>query len=66
MLYATDLIGANAYDNNGDFVGRVKELFIEPADQPSRVARVLLSRGRTGRWSPATISSHRRCLAESA
>jgi magnesium transporter len=46
MLFATELLGANAYDNNGDFVGRVKELFIEPADQPSRVARVLLSRGR--------------------
>ncbi|MGA8230011.1 MAG: CBS domain-containing protein [Candidatus Acidiferrales bacterium] len=46
MLYATELLGANAYDNNGDFVGRVKELFIEPADQPSRVARVLLGRGR--------------------
>jgi len=46
MLYATELLGANAYDNNGNFVGRVKELFIEPADQPSRVARVLLGRGR--------------------
>ncbi len=46
MLFATELLGANAYDNNGDFVGRVKELFIEPADQPSRVSRVLLSRGR--------------------
>src|ERR1700689_1108403 len=46
MLHATELLGANAYDSNGDFVGRVKELFIEPADQPNRVARVLLSRGR--------------------
>src|SRR6202044_101326 len=46
MLFATELLGANAYDNNGDFVGRVKELFIEPADEPSRVARGLLSRGR--------------------
>jgi hypothetical protein len=27
-------------------VGRVREFFIEPADQPNRIARLLLSRGR--------------------
>src|SRR5271169_3060346 len=46
MLHATEVLGAEAYDVAGNFVGRVKELFIEPADQPNRVARVLLSRGQ--------------------
>jgi len=46
MLHATELLGAEAYDAQGNFVGRVKELFIEPADQPNRIARILLSRGQ--------------------
>src|SRR5271169_5769114 len=46
MLHATEVLGAEAYDVAGNFVGRVKELFIEPADQPNRVARVLLDRGQ--------------------
>jgi magnesium transporter len=46
MLHATELLGAEAYDVGGNFVGRVRELFIEPADQPNRVARVLLGRGQ--------------------
>ena len=46
MLHATEVLGAETYDSAGNFVGRIKELFIEPADQPSRVARVLLSRGK--------------------
>lgn len=46
MLYATDLLGGEAYDRDGHFVGQVTELFIEPADQPNRVARVLLGRGK--------------------
>ncbi len=46
MLHATEMLGAEAYDAQGNFVGRVKELFIEPADQPNRIARVLLSRGK--------------------
>ncbi len=46
MLHATELLGGEAYDRNGHFVGRVNELFIEPADQPNRVARVLLGRGK--------------------
>ncbi len=44
MLHATEVLGAETYDTNGNFVGRVKELFIEPADQPNRVARLLLGR----------------------
>jgi len=46
MLHATDLLGGEAYDRDGHFVGHVTELFIEPADQPNRVARVLLGRGK--------------------
>ncbi len=46
MLHATEMLGAAAYDAQGNFVGRVRELFIEPADQPNRVARFLLGRGK--------------------
>jgi sporulation protein YlmC with PRC-barrel domain len=46
MLHATELLGGEAYDAQGNFVGKVKEMFIEPADQPNRVARYLLGRGK--------------------
>ncbi len=46
MLHATEVLGAETYDVHGNFVGRVRELFIEPADQPNRVARLLLARGK--------------------
>ena len=46
MLHATELLGATTYDLHGNYVGRVRELFIEPADQPNRVARFLLARGK--------------------
>ncbi len=46
MLHATDLLGGEAYDRDGHFVGQVTELFVEPADQPNRVARFLLGRGK--------------------
>jgi magnesium transporter len=46
MLHATEVLGGEAYDVQGNFVGRVSELFIEPADQPNRVARYLLGRGK--------------------
>src|ERR1700722_11362342 len=46
QLYATELMGAETYDDQGNFVGRVREFFIEPADQSNRIARLLLSRGR--------------------
>ena len=34
-LYATELVGAEAYDAQGHFVGRVREFFIEPAEAPN-------------------------------
>ncbi len=46
QIYATELMGSEAYDVQGHFVGRVREFFIEPADQPNRVSHFLLSRGR--------------------
>src|SRR5271168_3150133 len=45
-LYATELMGSAAYDVDGHFVGRVREFFIEPAEQPNRLSHYLLSRGR--------------------
>ena len=46
MLHATEVIGAETYDSHGNYVGRVKEMFVEPADQPNRVAKLLLGRGQ--------------------
>lgn len=46
MLHATEVLGAQTYDSQGHFVGRVKELFIVPAEQPNRVSRLLLGRGQ--------------------
>src|SRR5260221_6544528 len=46
MLHSTELLGGEACDRDGPFVGQGTELFIEPADQPTRIARVLLGRGK--------------------
>lgn len=46
MLNATELLGAATYDSAGHYVGRVKEMFIVPSEQPNRISRLLLSRGR--------------------
>jgi len=46
MLYATELIGSAAYDAQSNYVGRVREFFIHPAEQPNRVSHFLISRGR--------------------
>jgi magnesium transporter len=44
-LYATELMGAKAYDPQGNFVGRVREFFVEPAEASNRISHFLLSRG---------------------
>jgi sporulation protein YlmC with PRC-barrel domain len=44
-IYATELMGSKTYDADGNFVGRVREFFIEPAEAPNRVSHYLLSRG---------------------
>ncbi len=54
MLRATEILEAHTYDVQGNFVGRVREMFIEPAEQANRIARLLLARGRfqplVARW----------------
>jgi magnesium transporter len=45
-LYATELMGVKTYDVKGNYVGRVREFFIEPAEAPNRISHFLLSRGR--------------------
>src|SRR5579859_1552168 len=45
MLTATELMGAKTYDAQGNYVGKVREFFVEPAEQPNRVAHFLLARG---------------------
>lgn len=44
-LYATELMGAKAYDPQGNYVGKVREFFIEPAEAPNRISHYLISRG---------------------
>jgi len=46
MVHATELLGAETYDSAGNFVGRVKEMFIVPEEQPNRVSRLLIGRGK--------------------
>ena len=46
MVHATEVLGAEAYDSLGNFVGRVREMFIVPDEQPNRISRLLLGRGR--------------------
>lgn len=46
MLHATELIGAETYDSFGNFVGRVREMFIVPDEQPNRISRLLIGRGK--------------------
>jgi magnesium transporter len=46
MLHVTEVIGADTYDVAGNFVGRVKEMFIVPDEQPNRISRLLIGRGK--------------------
>lgn len=46
MLHATEVMGAHTYDVDGNFLGRVSELFIEPAEQANRISHLLLARGK--------------------
>lgn len=39
-------MGSNAYDAQGNYVGKVRECFVEPAEQANRVSHYLISRGR--------------------
>ena len=46
MLHATEVLGAETRDASGNFVGKVKEMFIVPDEQPNRISRLLLGRGQ--------------------
>ena len=46
MVHATEVLGAQTYDSAGNFVGRVMEMFIVPDEQPNRVSRLLIGRGK--------------------
>ena len=46
MIHATELLDSSVYDAQGNYVGRVRELCLVPAEQPSRVARLVVARGR--------------------
>jgi magnesium transporter len=46
MLHATEILGAETYDSLGNFVGRVKEMFVVPYEQPNRISRLLIGRGQ--------------------
>jgi magnesium transporter len=61
-LYATELMGAKTYDAQGNYVGRVREFFIEPAEAPNRVSHFLLSRGH---FQPL-VAKHNQVAAVSA
>ena len=46
MLHATEVLGAETRDAAGNFVGRVREMFVVPDEQPNRISYLLLGRGR--------------------
>jgi len=46
MIHATELLRAAVYDVNGNYVGRVRELCIDPSEQPNRIAWLVIARGR--------------------
>src|SRR2546427_62723 len=61
-LYATELMGAKTYDVQGNYVGRVREFFIEPAEAPNRISHFLLSRGHF----PPLVAKHNQVASVAA
>lgn len=46
MIHVTELLDASVHDVAGNYVGRVRELCIVPAEGASRIGRVVIARGR--------------------
>lgn len=46
MIHATELLDSTVYDAQGNYVGRVRELCIVPAEQVNRIARLVIARGK--------------------
>jgi len=51
--------GAKTYDVTGNYVGRVREFFIEPAEAPNRVSHYCCRADTSNRWWPNTIRLRR-------
>jgi magnesium transporter len=46
MIYVTELLDASVHDVAGNYVGRVRELCIVPAESASRIGRLVIARGK--------------------
>ena len=46
MIHVTELLDASVYDAEGNYIGRVRELCLVPTEQPGRIARLVITRGR--------------------
>ncbi len=46
MLHATELLDASVYDADSNYVGRVRDLCLVPSEQPARIARLVITRGK--------------------
>ena len=46
MIHATELLDATVYDTHGNYVGRVRELCIDASEEPNRIARLVIGRGK--------------------
>lgn len=46
MIHVTEVLDAAVYDTHGNYVGRVRELCIDPGEQPNRIAHLVIGRGR--------------------
>lgn len=46
MIHATEILESPVYDVGGNYVGKVRELCIDPGEQANRISRVVIGRGR--------------------
>lgn len=46
MIHVTEVLDSSVYDARGNYVGRVRELCIVPSEQPNRIARLVIARGK--------------------
>lgn len=46
MIHVTELLDAAVYDTHGNYVGRVRELCLDPSEDPNRIARLVIGRGK--------------------
>ena len=46
MIHATELFDSSVYDSDGNYIGRIRDLCLVPSEQPSRIAHMVIARGR--------------------